>query len=209
MAQAGDNLPSISRSGSKEMSPTGTPGQSLGTRRRLGDRVGVEAGLESLSDEPLELEGGLRDEGDVGLDGLVNSTRGMRSKRSSAREAERGFSKNCSEGRRVPVGRTELARERPGHREELVGVVLEGGEVSSPGGQGQGCSSDGGGMKRSSDTSQPDRAPVLEGVEVGEGEGLGRNMQQGGDDEGLAAKHVGSRGQSWATYDRVGKANLL
>ena len=101
----------------------------------LGDRVGVEAGFESFSDEPLELEGGPRDEGDVGLDGLVDSTRTMEGERSSVREAERGFLKNCSEGKRVPVGRAELARQHPGHREELVGVVLEGGEVSSPGGQ--------------------------------------------------------------------------
>ena len=34
---------------------------------------------------------------------------------------------------------------------------------------------------------------MLEGVEVGEGEGLGGDVQQGGNDEGLAAKHVGSR----------------
>ena len=92
------------------------------------------------------------------------------------------------------MGRTELAREHPEHREVQAGVVLEGSEVSSPGGQGQGSSSDGGSMKRSSNTSQPNRAPVLEGVEVSEGEGLGGDMQQGGDDEGLAAKHVGSRG---------------
>ena len=116
------------------------------TTNELGDRVRVEAGLEPLSDKPLELEGGLRDEGDVGLDGLMNSIRSMRSKKSSVREAHGGLVKGRSERGRVPVGRTELAHDHAGHREVEVGVVLEGSIVSSPGGQREGGRSDGGGM---------------------------------------------------------------